>query len=251
MGTTLALALSLAAVTQRIEAARLRNANQSLQREVNTLRTQAEALAAEKREYVRQLAALSDRHGELASRVAELEAADAADASFATSQVALKPYQAEAFLGRKPLGLVWIVPRNLRMDSNTQRLVYEPVVCLDEKLRGKFEVHHTNTIEQVVETPVYVNNNYFNEPYSYPIRYWPRQTNIWPNQPGSAPQPNPPSFNPGNRTIIKQPIGTPAEKIKTYPTAPRLPTTPAPKSPNALPPTPTLPQANTLRAASF
>jgi hypothetical protein len=110
-------------------------------------------------------------------------------------------------------------------------------------------VHHTNIVEQLVETPVYVNNNYYEDPYYYSGRYWPRQTNNWPTQPGPVPQPNPPPFNPGNGTIIKQPLGTPAERIKTYPTAPKLPANPAPKSPAS--PPPTLPQANQFRAAGL
>jgi len=241
IGAVLGLAFGVTAIASLRTAAELRRTNQTLLDELHTVRGRAETLTAEKQEASRQLALVANRHGELTSRLAELEAAEAEESAMATSPAALKPYQAEAYLGKKPLGLVWIVPRNLRMDANSQRFVYEPVVCLDEKLRGQFTMHHTNIVEYEVERPVYVNNSYYQEPYYYPVGYWPRATNNWPRQPAPAPAPNPPAFNPGSGGIIKQPIGTPAERIKTYPSAPRLPATPAP----------TQPRVNSLGAASL
>jgi len=150
----------------------------------------------------------------------------------------MKPYQAEAFLGQRPLGLVWIVPRNLRMDTNSQRFVYEPVVCLDERLRSQFLLHHTNIVEREVDRPVYVNNSYYPAPYYvYPFSYAGSHSNRPSTRPPTT-APPPPTFNPGNGTIIKQPIGTPAEKIRTFPSAPR-----------SVDPTPLRP--TTLRAASL
>jgi hypothetical protein len=246
-GAILGIAICVAAISKHKEAARMHNANQALKQELATLRTRAETLAAEKQESARQLEVVMSRHGKLASRVAELEAAELEDSAQFTSPPSIKPYQAEAFLGRKGLGAVWIVPRNLRLDTNTQRYVYEPVVLLDERLRKFFEVHHTNIVEQVVETPVYVNNNYFPEPYYnyyYGHLHGGRPTN---GVPHPQPQPvTPPPFNPGSGTIIKQPLGTPAANIKTYPTAPKLPPVNAqPKQPKLLPP------PGTMRTASI
>jgi len=242
----LGLALGVKAVTSLRATADLRRSNQALQRDLQAARAQAGTLAAEKQETARQLALVVSRHSELTSRIAELEAAEAEEDAMATSPAALKPYRAEAYLGQKSLGLAWIVPRNLHLDTNSQRFVYEPVVCLDEKLRGHFTAHYTNVVEREIERPVYVNNSYYPEPYYYyPARYWPRQTNNWPTQPAPGPV-QPPPFNPGSGNIIKQPIGTPAEKIKTYPSAPKLPANPAPNQPPQQ-----QPQVNSLRAAAL
>jgi len=235
IGAVACLALGVAATASLRSAEVLRRANQALQGELQTARAHTDALAAEKQETARQLALVVNRHGELTSRIAELEAADAEESAMATSPAALKPYQAEAYLGRKPLGLVWIVPRNFRLDTNSQRFVYEPVVCLDEKLRSQFVVNYTNVVEREIERPVYVQDSYYQDPYYYPVTYSPRQTNRWPNQPAPGPAPTPPVFNPGSGGILKQPIGTPAGQIKTYPSAPRLPQNPQPTQPQTLP----------------
>jgi len=252
IGSVLCLALGSTAISSHRAAVELRHKNETLQSDLQAARTRADSLTTEKQETAQQLASVITRHGELTSRIRELEAAETEDMAQSTSPANLRPYQAEAYIGRKSIGLVWIVPRNLRLETNSQRYVYEPVVCLDEKLRKFFEVHHTNIVERTLETPVYVNNSYYEEPYYYAVGHWPRQTNSWPSQPAPAPYPTPPPFNPGSGTIIRQPIGTPAEKIKTYPSAPRLqvtPANPAPKSPTS--PTPGLPRTNpSLRAAT-
>ena len=135
------------------------------------------------------------------------------------------------------------------MDSNDLERE-RGITILAKNCAVRYEGTHTNIVEHAVETPVYVNNSYYEEPYYYyPVGYWPRQTNNWPTQPAPARQPGPPPFNPGSGTIIKQPVGTPAERIKTYPNAPRLPANPAPKSPAN--PAPRLPQATAFRAASL
>jgi hypothetical protein len=268
-GSLLTIGLSVASVASHRRATQLRHANDSLQKELLELRTTTKALTAEKQEAVRQWDAVMNRHAELAARVTELESEAANSVPVATSAVSLKPYRAEAFLGKQPLGLVWIVPRNPRLDTNSQRYVYQPVVALDEKLRRFFEVHHTNIIEQLVEVPVNVSHNYYPEPYYYSYGYYRpgRPTNGLPTQPGSGP----PHFNPGDGTIIKQPLGTPAGTIQTYQVIPRLPVEPAPvppaprppgvKPPGVRPPTPTpnapatpelrKPPASTFRAASL
>src|SRR6188508_2133583 len=164
IGSVLCLALGITATTSHRTAAELRRKNENLQSDLQASRTRADALVTEKQAGAQQLAAVITRHGELTTRIRELEAAEAEDMALSTSPANMKPYQAEAFLGRKSLGLVWIVPRNLRLETNSQRYVYEPVVCLDEKLRKFFEIHHTNIVERPVETPVYVNNSYYEDP---------------------------------------------------------------------------------------
>jgi hypothetical protein len=208
--------------------ARLRGEVQTLRTDLEEARHRATILAGEKVNQETQLKTLAARHGDLTARISELEAAEAEKLAFSTSAAALKPYRAEAYLGRQSIGPVWIVPRNARLDSASQRYVYEPTVCLDDKLRRLFEVHHTNTVERTVEVPVYVNNNYYPEPYYYYPAYY--SPGICPtnSRPPIRPQPvtSPAPFNPGNGTIIKQPILTPAERIRTTPTAPRTPLLP-------------------------
>ena len=218
----LCMALGAVAVSTQRRGKQLTRLNQSLESKLQSLEKQTGALADDKLALERRLSAATAKHEEFQNRIAELQAAGIEKDSRATSTAALKPYQAQAFLGKKPLGLVWIVPRNFKKDEATQRIVYEPEVQLDEKLRAQFVIYQTNYIERTVDRPV-VQNNYYQEPYYvYPARYWPGSTNVYrPAQPANPLPSPPPAFNPGNGTIITQPIGTPAEKIRTLPTLPR------------------------------
>jgi hypothetical protein len=210
-------------VAERRATLELQKENQRLQSELRTAQSQAGAVLAEKEETVKQLAHVQSVSDDFKARIAEVESAKAeAD----TGVPVVTPYQAQAFLGQKPLGWVWIIPQNLRKDTNTQRYVYEPVVWLDEGLRKQFVTHHTNVVEREVETKTYVNSTYYPQPayyYSYPVYPIPRPppgSNCPPPvvTPPTAPpsiQPVPKPFNPGNGTITAQRLGTPAGAIKT------------------------------------
>jgi len=216
----------------------LREANQNIETELRTAQTTANALQAEKQEMVRQLSVFQELTENLQSRIAGHEIA-ANEAGLQEKAPAVAPYQAQAFLGKTPLGRVWIIPQNLRKDPNTQRYVYEPVVSLDEGLRKQFVTHHTNVVEREVESQAYVNTAYYPEPYSYGYYYptYPAYPNprppiesnrppVWPPHtrpippavtPPTPVQPVAQPFNPGSGKVTAQQLGTAAGAIKTRP----------------------------------
>ena len=208
----------------------LREANRKMGANLRTAQTTTDVLLAEKQEMAQQLSAFRELTENLQSRVTDHETASALEAESQGKAPVVAPYQAQAYLGQKPLGWVWIVPQNLRKDTNTQRYVYEPVVWLDEGLRKQFVTHHTNVVEREVESRTYVNNAYYSDPYlygysypTYPIPRPPPGSNCPPVhtppiRPSPAPlpiQPTPQPFNPGNGTVTAQRLGTPAGAIKT------------------------------------
>ena len=206
----------------------LREANQKMKADLQAAQTTADTLLAEKQEMARQLAVFQELAESLQSRIADLETAKATDAEAAGKTPVVTPYQALAYLGKTPLGRVWIVPQNLRKDANTQRYVYEPVVWLDEGLRKQFVTHHTNVVEREVETQTYLNTTYYPDPIYYvsppvfpskPIHRPPGLTNRPPvsTLPPTPIQPLPQPFNPGSGTVTSQRLGTPAGAIKTRP----------------------------------
>lgn len=207
-------------VVERRSTRDLHEANQRLQTELRATQAQAEAVLAEKEETVKQLVHMQGVSDDFKARIAEVESAKAKESETGVPVVA--PYQAQAYLGQKPLGWVWIMPHNLRKDTNTQRYVYEPVVWLDEGLRKQFVTHHTNVVEREVESRTYVNSTYYPQPtyyYTYPTYPIPRPP------PGSncpppvvtppTVQPIPRPFNPGSGTVTAQRLATPAGAIKT------------------------------------
>jgi hypothetical protein len=176
----------------------------------------------------RQLAVFRELAESLQSQVTEFKSSERGGLAAEGKAPVVAPYQAQAYLGKAPLGWVWIIPQNLRKDTNTQRYVYEPIVWLDEGMRKQFVTHHTNVVEREVESPAYVNTAYYPEPYlygyyyypTYPIHRPPGNTNrppvsVWP--PATVqPLPQQP-FNPGSGTVTAQKLGTPAGAIKTRP----------------------------------
>ena len=121
------------------------------------------------------------------------------------------------------LGPVWIVPRNLRMDTNAQRYVYEPVVVLDERYRGSFVTYQTNIVEREVAT-TYVDHNYYaNDYYTEPAYYYrpnyPRGANYFPRPTPLPAQPLPPQpkFKADSSGVMQQKLMIPADQIKTLP----------------------------------
>lgn len=214
----------------------LTRTNERLTQELATTKAHLNSLQAGQQSVAKQLADALGESQRLQARLAELEAKSNEQDSAAAPQP-VSPYQAAAYLGKKSLGLAWIIPRNSRLDTNLQRYVYEPVVLLDEKLRRQFEVHHTNIVERTVEVPTYVENNYYDDQWPYYWSYpWYGGGGTVTNRP---PRPNPPvasqpiypPFNPGSGAVIPQRLGTPAGKIKTFPNAPKPQANPAPVNP--------------------
>lgn len=214
----------------------LREDNRKLSAALRDVQVKLDAVLAEKSETARQLALVRDSSENLEARLVEIEAARAAEAEAPPPVVA--PYQVQAYLGQQSLGWVWIVPRNFRRDTNTQRYVYEPVVWLDESLRRNFVSYQTNVVEREVET-AYINNSYYPQPIYYLTtrghhRRGPSQLPSMPHPPSGSPNPPPPvgemqpkpAFNPGSGVTTPQRLGTPAGSIKTRP---QVLGTPAPR----------------------
>jgi hypothetical protein len=196
----------------------LREANRKLAAELREAQGRLDALLAEKQETARQLALGRDSAENLQNRMAEVEAAKKAE-SEAPPPVA-SPYQAQAYLGQESLGWAWIVPRNYRKDTNTQRYVYEPVVCLDENLRKRFVIHYTNVVEREIESRTYINNTYYPQPVYY-THFYPRHYRPLSNSWTSTPRPPVPrrQADVPAATIKMRPqvLGTPASQIKPLP----------------------------------
>lgn len=199
----------------------LENENRRLAGELGAAEAAAAALRAEQHQSAERLTAAQELSTSLLTQLAETEAANP------KSPVApeVKPYQATAYLGQAVLGPVWIVPRNLRMDTNAQRYVYEPVVVLDERYRGSFVTYQTNIVErEVAKTYVdhnYYAANYYTEPaYYYPPRP-PRGSNYFPRPlptPLPAqPLPSQPKFKADSSGVMQQKLMIPADQIKTLP----------------------------------
>jgi hypothetical protein len=207
----------------------LREANRKMEADLRAAQTTTDTLLAEKQEMARQLSVFQELTESLQSRIVDQETARGSEMESQRKVPAVSPYQAQAYLGKTSLGWVWIIPHNLRKDTNTQRYVYEPVVWLDEGLRKQFVTHHTNVVEREVEPRTYANTAYYPEPYVYGYYYPPYPiprppgSNCPPVQPPVQPppavpvQPVPQPFNPGSGKVIAQRLGTPAGAIKTRP----------------------------------
>lgn len=202
-------------------------ANQRMKAELQVAQTTGDTLLAERQELANQVQVFRDLAERLQSQVTDLSNGNSSDSASDSQTPVVSPYQAQAYLGRKPIGWVWIIPQNLRRDTNSQRYVYEPIVWLDESVRKQFVTHHTNIVEREVETVNYVSPGYYSAPIYYaswpllpspPLHYPPGMTNcpplpLWPSQPIQPVAQQP--FNPGNGKVTMQKLGTPAGAIKT------------------------------------
>ncbi len=196
----------------------LRDVNRKLEADLQVAQKLADALRSEKQGTEAQLAGVQDSVQKLEAQLAEYDSARAKEAAEAAVPPAATPYQVPAYLGQTFLGQAWVIPRNVRMDTNTQRYVCEPVIVLNENFRNSFTTFHTNIVEREVPT-TYVENNNIAQPayyYSAPIhRRWPHSSTPPPQAP-ATPQPAP-TFNPGSGAVTPQVIGTPGGSIKTRP----------------------------------
>jgi len=207
---------------------KLRQAEQKMAADLRAAQSKADTLDEEKLEMARKLQVFQELTENLQSQITDFARGNSGGATSDGKPPVVAPYQAQAYLGKTPLGWVWIIPQNLRMDTNAQRYVYDPIVWLDEGFRKQFVTHHTNIVEREVETQNYVNTAYYPEPYLYgyyypsypthPIHRPPGNTNRPPVSilPPAPIQPLPQQpFNPGSGAVTVQKLGTPAGAIKT------------------------------------
>ncbi len=111
-----------------------------------------------------------------------------------------QPFQARAFVGKDFIGMAWVVPSNIKENTETGEYQFEPVIWIDEKSRKTF------TQTNVVEREVVRNNSYtqvYQQPYwnSYPV--WVRPSHPV-HPPVHRPPPNLPS--PGRPALSSPPI---------------------------------------------
>jgi hypothetical protein len=196
----------------------LRATNQEIQSEAQVNKALAATLRSERDQLREQVDALKSVISKPQSP-ASPAGSKAADPDKPASEPVAAPsaYPVPVYVGKSLLGQGWVVPQNLRMNTNTQRYAYDPVVMIDEKFRKAFAYYVTNIVEREVQT--YVDNNYYQpvptEYYAaYPIYPGPGVTNL-PRQPiATLPAPK---FNSGNNGIMQQKLGIPASAIKTIP----------------------------------
>ena len=194
----------------------LQEANRKLREDLRAEQAKSDSLAAENQVTAKQLELAGELSENLKARIAEIETTSAKEGENGDTVPTVAPFPAQAYLGQKLLGQAWIIPKNLRKDPANQRYVYDPVVWLDEKLRGSFVIHHTNVVEREIETQTQYNTTYYPQPVyfvSSPFRHR-HGTNASPPTPSL---PAVPIFKPGNGTVIPQQLGTPAAQIKTRP----------------------------------
>lgn len=194
----------------------LRTAHQKLEKELRATQKTIESLRAENTEVAKRLVQAQETSQSLQTRISETEAAGSKDAESPAAPPVVAPYHVPAYLGRTYLGQAWIIPRNFRLDTNSQRYVYEPVVWLDESFRNRFVVYHTNVVERAVE-PTYVNNSYYPQPLYYVTSFGHHRRGRQAAQPPPGAIQQVPKFNPGSGVTTPQQIGTAAGTIKTRP----------------------------------
>jgi hypothetical protein len=123
-----------------------------------------------------------------------------------------------AFVGQENVGGAWIVPHNVRMDSELGRYVYEPVLMIDDTAKKHFTVHHTNVVQREVHS-----TQIYNQGYRYPYYYYvtPRYPHKPIHPPDKPEQPlppgemNPPPVNDG--AINAQVFAPPSSIVNTRP----------------------------------
>lgn len=185
--------------------------NRELRRELRTLRadlhrasTEVGQWRAETADATTQLAAKHDELEQLEEAVASSKAASSKASDDVAASTAPRACRVRAYLGSQYLGMAWMVPSALPKDAESGRVLYEPVLVLDESLNSKFASHRTDVVEREVSRATTVNYNYA-YPYYYPVivgnagnRPPGCDTNQAPVQPKPRPQLPPGIFNPAN-----------------------------------------------------
>lgn len=219
--SSICLAALLVAVgvvwTMEIRANRdLRETNLRLEAELRAAQEESRMLRAEQEEVSKQLAVAQETAEELHAQLAGQNSGNTPEVQLETAP-RFNPFPAQAYLGQKPLGQAWIIPRNIRKDPRTQGYVYEPVIWLDENLRKGFVTHHTNIVEREVESRTYVNTIQYPQPVYYGYRpiYGRPPTNPYPPAPQlpnpPITQPSLPNINSGSGLLIPQKIWRPSD----------------------------------------
>ena len=185
--------------------------NRELRRELRTLRadlhqasTEAGQLRAETADATTQLAAKHDELEELEQSVAKSKTAISRESEEVAASTAPRASRVRAYLGSQYLGMAWMVPSPLPKEAESGRVLYEPVLVLDESLKSTFAANRTDVVEREVSRATTVNYNY-PYPYYYPViignagNHPPDcNTNQSPVQPKPRPQLPPGIFNPVN-----------------------------------------------------
>jgi hypothetical protein len=185
--------------------------NRELRRELRTLRadlhqasTEVGQLRAETTDATTQLAAKHNELEELEQSVAKSKAVISKGSEEVVTTPAPRASRVRAYLGSQYLGMAWMVPSPLPKDAESGRVLYEPVLIIDESLRSTFAANRTDVVEREVSRATTVNYNY-PYPYYYPViignagNHPPGcDTNQAPVQPKPRPQLPPGIFNPVN-----------------------------------------------------
>jgi len=125
--------------------------NRELRRELRTLRadlhqasTEAGQLRAETADATTQLAAKHDELEELEQSVAKSKTAISRESEEVAASTAPRASRVRAYLGSQYLGMAWMVPSPLPKEAESGRVLYEPVLVLDESLKSTFAANRTD-----------------------------------------------------------------------------------------------------------
>lgn len=172
---TLGVCLTIVTSTLVLIAVVVVRDNRELRRELRTLCTdmnrasiEAVQLRAESADAMTQLAAKHDELEELEESVAKSNATAPKESDDAVASTAPRTWRVRAYLGGQYLGMAWMVPTALPKDAESGRVLYEPVLVLDESLKGKFAANSADRVEREVSRATTVNYNYA-YPYYYPV----------------------------------------------------------------------------------
>jgi hypothetical protein len=202
--TILTSSLVLIAVVVVQDNRELRKELRVLRADLQAARTDVVQLRRETTDAAAQLAAKHDELGDLEEELARSNAANHKASGNAYGSTGPRAYRVRTYLGSRYVGMAWMVPSPLPKDAESGPVAYEPVLVLDESVKGNLEVRTTNIVEREGSRATTVNYNYA-YPYYYPVVVWNGDnrppncdTNQVPVQPTPPPRLPPGIFNPVN-----------------------------------------------------
>jgi hypothetical protein len=179
-------ALGLFAVVLLVENRELRSDVGVLRAELDQARVEVRASSEEREAASAELAAQRERVEGLSAALALLEGAAKEARESATVRMPVQSHRVRAYLGNQQVGMAWFVPNQLRTNAVDGRVSYEPVIVLDESVRGQVGFTRTNVVEREVSRATTVN---YHVPQVYgtgwPV-YWVRPGG---SRPGTGPSP--------------------------------------------------------------
>jgi len=170
--------------------------NRQLRRELQAVRHESNQAVAETRRLEDERSSFTAQSEQLKTVQAELAALRSSVVSNApATPVAARAFRAPTYFGQRYLGHAWIVPGQTAKDPATGQVGYEPVILIDESVRGNVAASKTNVVEREVARTTTVNYNYN---YTHPnYAWWPA---VWipSSRGGNTPRPpsQPPRFPP-------------------------------------------------------